>query len=52
MRKQSFDVASAPYEAPLCEIFDVHSEGVICGSGYGDPGAPAQPLNPLDFGTF
>ena len=32
---------SAPglYQAPSCEIFSVRTEGVLCQSPYGDPGA-------------
>jgi len=46
------DVKGTSYDAPKCEILDLQAEGVICGSGYGAPGAPGDPFGTNDFGTF
>lgn len=33
------------YESPTTDVFPVHTEGVICGSGYGAAGAAGQGFN-------
>ena len=30
------------YVAPEVSIYEIHSEGALCGGSFGDPGAPAS----------
>lgn len=52
MEKTFTDTEGTVYVAPKREILDLHAEGVICGSGFGTPGAPGQQFGNNDFGSF
>ncbi|MBO4761714.1 MAG: hypothetical protein J5520_08180 [Bacteroidales bacterium] len=52
MDKTFTDTKGAFYDAPRCEILDLHAEGVICGSGFGSPGAAGDMFNNNDYGSF
>lgn len=40
------------YEQPQVDVFTVQTEGVICGSDFGDPGAPGSAPGFNDFPDF
>ena len=38
-KKMNFGMNAAEvYEAPVCEVLELQTEGVLCGSGFGDDG--------------
>lgn len=41
-----------PYLSPECDILSVKTEGIICDSGFGDPGSPGKEPDFLDLGIF
>ena len=40
------------YESPTTDVFTVQTEGVICGSDFGAPGAPGSAPGFNDYGGF
>lgn len=40
------------YTSPEVKVFNVRIEGVICGSNFGNPGAPGSDPNFYDYPDF
>ena len=41
-----------PYLSPECDILNIKTEGIICDSGFGGPGAPGKTPEFIDFPDF
>ena len=44
--------ARLPYLSPECDVLNIKSEGVICGSGFGEEGKPGDLPEFFDFPSF
>ena len=40
------------YIAPECNALEIKSQGIICGSDFGDPGEPGSDPDFFDFPDF